>query len=296
MDGPAAPASDRRPTAAHAKDASERGPLPETILSSAQITVLLTLSVEEVQKKLEEILGFENHQTCLKEASLLDFYVSGFWWAKEMNFTVQQISAFMTLQHMVLENIKDKQMPLVDNFKEFATALAETGQVALSKKEGDEFFSLAQATSITDYFRSSVFQHYKLYEFLFKHPREELIVGIEEDIEVIGSGESLFVAPLEEGMSSDIFSRYVVPQPAEENTDELSAELVKEPRGDREETQSGADTEVTDPHEGFAVEEVRSVLGHLTGDALGSLQMEISERLRVQEETYAARIDRLKES
>ncbi|KAB0351851.1 hypothetical protein FD754_016708, partial [Muntiacus muntjak] len=56
--------------------------------------------------KLEKFLNFKNLQTCLKEASLLDYYVSGFLWAKGMNFSVIQYSKFMTLLDMLLHNLR----------------------------------------------------------------------------------------------------------------------------------------------------------------------------------------------
>lgn len=51
-------------------------------------------------------MSFRNHQTCMKEAALLDFYVCGFWWAKEANFTTTQTSFTMAVLHMLLDNIR----------------------------------------------------------------------------------------------------------------------------------------------------------------------------------------------
>ena len=42
----------------------------------------------------------------LKEASILDYYVAGFWWAREQGFVQEQASAFYTVLHMMLENVK----------------------------------------------------------------------------------------------------------------------------------------------------------------------------------------------
>ena len=58
--------------------------------------------------KLEKFLNFKNLQTCLKDASLLDYYVSGFLWAKGMDFSVIQYSKFMTLLDMLLHNLRSK--------------------------------------------------------------------------------------------------------------------------------------------------------------------------------------------
>jgi len=59
-------------------------------------------------RQFEDILNFKKHQTCLKEAAQLEYFVSGFWWAKEMNFTSQQISFIMALLQQLLDSIKSK--------------------------------------------------------------------------------------------------------------------------------------------------------------------------------------------
>ncbi|XP_041117837.1 ciliary-associated calcium-binding coiled-coil protein 1-like [Polyodon spathula] len=257
-------------------------------LSHSQVSMLSELSVEEVQKKMEDILQFKNRQTCLKEAALLDYYVSGFWWAKEMNFTSQQISGFMTLLHMLLENAK-KHMSLVENWKELAKTMAGIGQSSPVGKGGIEFFSVDQAISIIDYFKSSLFQHYKLYEFLFSQPRDELVLSLEENIEVIKPTEFPFPAPLEEGLPSDIYSQFMAPAPAEQNEDKMDKE-------DYDERTPVTEAEVKDPLEGYTMADVKSVLGLVTRDIIENLQTEISEKLRAQEETYIVRMDKLKNS
>ncbi|XP_036405021.1 ciliary-associated calcium-binding coiled-coil protein 1 [Megalops cyprinoides] len=196
-------------------DSSEKGHLLEwNIVSLEQINLLLNLTVEELEVQLKEILNFKNYQTCLKEAALLDYFVSGFWWAKEMNFTCQQVSCFMALLQLLLDNIREKQMPFVDNYKEFAKAIAGTRKSLSSEDDASPLFDVDQAIAITDYFRFGLFQHYKMYEFLFTQPREERVFKMEETIEVISPGD--FAAPLEEGMPTDVFFRYMAPAPVEQ--------------------------------------------------------------------------------
>ncbi|KAK1164620.1 ciliary-associated calcium-binding coiled-coil protein 1 isoform X1 [Acipenser oxyrinchus oxyrinchus] len=72
----------------------------------------------------------------------------------------------------------------------------------------------------------SLVQHYKLYEFLFSQPKDKLVQGLEENIEVIKPTEFPFPAPLEEGLSSDIYSQLIEPAPAEQNEDEVLLEIV----------------------------------------------------------------------
>ncbi|NXN29696.1 CBCO1 protein, partial [Nycticryphes semicollaris] len=101
--------------------------------------------------ELEEILNFKQLKTSLKEGILLDYYTAGFWWAKESNFSVIQLSGFMDLLHFLLENLRDKHMTLGDNLKELGKAMAGIGEID-SEKSGDlNFFSIEQAKAVIDY-------------------------------------------------------------------------------------------------------------------------------------------------
>ncbi|KAI6066513.1 At-rich interactive domain-containing protein 5b [Aix galericulata] len=149
----------------------------QTFLSLSQITALSEQNVEGVQKKLEEFLNFKQLKTSLKEAILLDYYTAGFWWAKEKNFSLVQLSGFMDLLNFLLENLRDKHMTLEDNIKELGKAMAGIGETD-SERSGDmDVFSIEQAKAIIDYLNISLFKPYKLYEHLFHCPREEVVIS-----------------------------------------------------------------------------------------------------------------------
>lgn len=66
-------------------------------------------------RTLEEFLNLKQRLTSLKEAAILDYYVSGFWWAKASEFTPVQLGGFLTLLNMLLENLESRfsyTMPL----------------------------------------------------------------------------------------------------------------------------------------------------------------------------------------
>ncbi|XP_012989576.2 ciliary-associated calcium-binding coiled-coil protein 1 isoform X2 [Esox lucius] len=264
---------------------AERDKLYWKKMSHDQINTLLDLTVEQVQLQFEEILDFGNHRTCLKEAALLDYFVHGFWWAKEMNFTCQQISCIMAVLQLLLDNLSEKQIPFGDNLNEFAKFIARMRQ---SPPEVDPLFDVEQATSIADYLTFSLFQNYRLYEFLFTQPREELLLGKERTIEVLRSTD--LVAPLEEGMSTDVYLRYMAPVAVGEHEERSRQE--EEPEEDvagRTENQEKEQAEF----EGYTVEDVKLVMEDLTKEMLGNLQAEFTEKLRIQE-TYSARLEQLK--
>ncbi|XP_067909417.1 ciliary-associated calcium-binding coiled-coil protein 1 isoform X3 [Heterodontus francisci] len=233
-------------------------------------------------RTLAEILQLKQYQFCMKEGALLDYYVSGFLWAQEQNFTMLQISAFMTLLNIILENISEKHLPLLDNLKELKKVMTEIVQSSSEMSGGGEFFTVDQAKAIISYMRISLFQHYKLYEFLFHHAPDVEIRSTELEVEVIKSADP-FPSPLEESLTWDIYSSYVLLQPPED----LVAEV------ETEEGKDVTETMTDDPLAYYTIDDVKSVLGQVTGEMLKSLQSEINEKLQKQEEAYSARISKL---
>ncbi|XP_075280287.1 ciliary-associated calcium-binding coiled-coil protein 1 isoform X2 [Opisthocomus hoazin] len=244
-----------------------------TFLSLSQITALSEQNVEGVQKKLEEFLNFKQLKTSLKEAILLDYYTAGFWWAKEMNFSLIQLSEFMDLLNFLLENLSDKHMTLGDNLKELGKAMAGIGE-ADSERSGDlSFFSIEQAKAVIDYLNISLFKHYKLYEYLFHSPREELVISNEYVIELAQPEVPPFPALLEEGVPSDICSSVTISPTAAEKESKGSDQegYLEEPCPEVE----------ADAVAGVTAEDQKSAA-------------EINAKLQMQEEAYALRTEKLK--
>ncbi|KAL2769682.1 ciliary-associated calcium-binding coiled-coil protein 1 isoform 4, partial [Daubentonia madagascariensis] len=250
-----------------------------------------TEDVDGIQEKLATFLNFKNLQTCLKDAILLDYYVSGFLWARGMDFSIIQYSKFMTLLNMLLHNLKTLHMSLEDSIKWLGEVMAEIGPTHSQKCEEWNVFDVRQANAIIDYLKISLFQHYKLYEFMFFSAREEIVIGTEQAIEVVRPTGCPFPDPLEEGISFDIYSTFIQPPPT------LDTEMkgLDQERGP-EESQPETDTSDMDPLVGFTIEDVKSVLGRVTDSILMRIQNEINEKLQIQEEAFNARIEKLKKA
>ncbi|XP_055033027.2 ciliary-associated calcium-binding coiled-coil protein 1 isoform X1 [Misgurnus anguillicaudatus] len=264
-------------------------PFPQwKLLDHNQIKKLLDLPVEEVQLQFKGILDLKNHQTCMKDAALLDYFVNGFWWAKEMNFTYPQILFIMALLQQLLDNISNKQTSFADNVKVFTQTMNVTGhQSSSSAAETDAsvLFDAVQIRSITDYFRTSVFQHYRLYESLFTQRKQQL-VSIEKCIEVVTPVD--FVPPLEEGMPADLYFQYVAP-PRVQTPEQESLEQNGDDPGKAELEEN--DEDQTD----FNIGDVRDVLEEITQEMLAQLQADFTEKMRAHEEIYTSRLERLQE-
>ncbi|NWT18542.1 CBCO1 protein, partial [Vireo altiloquus] len=129
--------------------------------------------------KMKEFLNLTQLKRSLKEAILLDYYTAGFWWAKEMNFSLTQLSGFMNLLNFTLENLSNKHMTLGDNLKELERAISGMGETDSEGKGDRHLFSIEQAKAIIDHLVISLFKHYKAYEYLFHGRREEPVVSNE---------------------------------------------------------------------------------------------------------------------
>ncbi|XP_047618069.1 ciliary-associated calcium-binding coiled-coil protein 1 [Phacochoerus africanus] len=265
--------------------------LSPDFLSVAQITEMLAEDADGVQRKLEKFLNFKNLHTCLKEAILLDYYVSGFLWARGMDFSIIQYSKFITLLDMLLHNLRTLRMSLEDSIKWLGEVMAEIGPSHSQKNEEWNIFDIKQTNAIVDYLKVSLFQHYKLYEFLFYATREEIVIGTEQVIEVVKPVGHPFPDPLEEGMAFDIYSTFIEPPP----TLDMEMKELHQEQGP-EESHPEANTSETDPLVGFTIEDIKSVLSQVTDDILIGIQTEINEKLQIQEEAFNARIEKLKKA
>ncbi|KAB5555361.1 hypothetical protein PHYPO_G00033120 [Pangasianodon hypophthalmus] len=286
--------TDKKDARLNVNEAGEKFP-QWPCLSCENINLLMELSVDQVQLQFVDVLDLKKHQTCVKEASLLDYFVAGFWWAKEMTFTCQQISFIMALLQLLLDNIKDKHMPFADNFKEFTRTLLATRQSSPSASAAvNPLFDLVTvleccllAWLLGKICACFLFQHYSLYEFLFSHPRDNMLQGMERNIEVVNSAD--FIAPLEEGTPTDDL-HHIAPSPAvlPDQDSDTCVEKNEEESGECEQR------ETLESLEGFSVEDVREVLGEMTREVLVKLQADFTEKLRIQEKTYTARLESLK--
>lgn len=182
-------------------------------------------------------------------------------------------------------------MSLEDSLRWLGEVMAEIGPSHLQKNEKWNIFDVRQAKTIINYFKISLFQHYKLYEFLFYSTREEIVIGTEQMIEVVKPSGGLFPNPLEEGISFDIYSTFIKQAPT------LDIEMKRlDQEQSSTESHPAATTSETDALVGFTIEDVKSVLAQVTDDILISLQTEINEKLQVQEEAFNARIEKLKKA
>ncbi|KAK7465959.1 hypothetical protein BaRGS_00037497, partial [Batillaria attramentaria] len=275
----------------HAKDKHEgeverkEGFLAYQVLPQDVSKELLEMDIDDMQRKICEFFKLENVSTHLQDAAIADYYTSAVWWAKEQGFNEQQMSGFFTAVHTLLENLKEKQMSLVDNVKEMKLLLVGIGTEVAGDVPGGgmEFLEPAQALAVSDYIFNSLFQHYRLYEYMFSHTQDEEIIGADLEVEVAKAASLPFPPPLDEGIDAEVYEAYVKtpppsPTPAEEPADEGPAAEIDFS---------------SDVFNQLTPQDVRAVVESVAAEMLGGLQNEISVKLREKENAILARINKV---
>lgn len=262
------------------------------VLSQEASEELLEMDVLSMESKLQELFSL-NPVTELRDAAVLDHYVGATWWGKGQGFDPKQLSGFFTIIHNLMEKIKDESLPLVETFKEFRKMLvgiaAETPDGVESG--GCEFFSADQARQITDYLHSSLFQHFKLYEFMFSQQQTEEIISNELTLEVPPPASLPFPPPLDEGITEDIVQEYLaIPTPSLTASSDENKPLEDAPPPPPE---VKLPVEVKDLFCKLQPEDVKSVVNEVAAEVLQTLQTGVEGKIRNYEETMLKRINKM---
>ncbi|XP_041476606.1 ciliary-associated calcium-binding coiled-coil protein 1-like isoform X2 [Lytechinus variegatus] len=279
-----------------AKAVEKEQSLAWKVLTNSQVQSLLALEIEDVEKSLSEILSLSDFKTDLKDATLLDYYTSAFWWAKEENFDAQQVSGFFTVVHTLMANIKDN-MTAAENLTELRKMMVGIGTNVDEANGGLDFLSLKQAKIITSFLETTLFQHYSLYHFLHHGEREEQIICTDLCVETLPAASMPYPPPLEEGIEEAVYLSHIAPPPQEtkeeeEVVDENADEKIPEISGDDMNEQGDGDV-VKDVLAGVTVEEVKTVFDKVAKEMFAGLQDEVALKLKEREADIITRINRI---
>ncbi|XP_065526949.1 ciliary-associated calcium-binding coiled-coil protein 1 isoform X3 [Lathamus discolor] len=190
------------------------------------------------------------------------------------------IPRLLLCQNKMRKKFKNKHMSLGDNLKELGRAMAGTGEIDTESSGDLNFFSIEQAKAVIDYLNISLFKHYKLYEYLFCSPREELVTSNESAIELAEPTDPPFPALLEEGIPSDIYSSFIT---------SLTAAETGSKGSDQEESDQGeepcpeADSFEVDAVAAVTAEDQKSAEHEIPNEIIGNLEADINEKLQMQE-------------
>lgn len=124
-------------------------------------------------------------ETDARAATEQDFYVCAVFLAKHNKFTLQEASAAIQVASSVLANLKVDRMSLSENVSSFKKLLAEQSSEEDQYAVADDLksfkgsildFQPKSSKKIAHFLNTGLFQHYRMYTFLFHGTRPTQIV------------------------------------------------------------------------------------------------------------------------
>ena len=253
------------------------GSLAWSVLSPSNARDLMSTSPSDIAERLASIMCLTDHDCSMQQAAELDCYVAAVWFTRENGFTIRQTAMFFTILSHLIRNYKDTRVSLNENVVELKR---------LMSKSGDDFsqfnvFDAHQQRLVIDYITETVFQHSKLFVYLFSVEQPELVHSIDLDIEVPSLPGRMYPHPLEDAISRDLWERHVCP-PGDPDVS-LDAPLVDET----------VDETVANSFGSLSQQHVRQVVDEVAGKVLGKFESDIKQQLNERESLYRTKLERL---
>jgi len=156
------------------------------LMPDPETTAAVLESDPDVLKSLvAEKFGLVDCETDAKAATEQDFYVCAVFLAKHNKFTLQEASAALQVTAASLSNLKTGRMALSDNVSRFTKLLSEHSSEVDQYAVADDLKSFKGAILdfqpksnklFSNFLNSGLFQHYRMYTFLFHGTRPTQIV------------------------------------------------------------------------------------------------------------------------
>ncbi|KAI8916887.1 flagellar C1a complex subunit C1a-32-domain-containing protein [Entophlyctis helioformis] len=200
-------------------------------LTADQIDELDACEPEEELAKIAQFLCVLGWKEDLQNSILLSFYHSCYYFAKENKFAPIQISVFFSIMKITLDKTFDKSLSHLHALSEFkkllfdymaSPSLNQVNQSASNALESAswEIFGPQECKLIVDYAISTIFQHHRLYQYVFTNEQEKQEIELPITLELPPNPP-----PLSEGIT---FEAYETEQRARElaERDLLDAESL----------------------------------------------------------------------
>ncbi|CAD5118917.1 DgyrCDS7592 [Dimorphilus gyrociliatus] len=250
--------------------------------------------VLKIEEKLLDFLKLQQTHIDLKEGSALDYYVGLVWFAKQQKYNAEQTSALYTVGHNLFDNIQEKHISLVENLKElkkYFAGIAMNDTVELSG--GLECFDLNQAKDILTFLNITIFQHYRLYEYMFCCTQAEEIIGLDLEVEVPKPATLPWPAPLDEAVDESLFKQYIAPPPEPTPEPELSEEELAALKAAEIEKDIETAKREDELLSQLQPEEIKKIISEVFEEVVGTVDHQVAEKLREKENQFIQRINKI---
>lgn len=252
---------------------------------------------DQIAMKLAVVMGLNHHEENLSDASLLDYYVATYWFAREHKFTEEQTSTLFTITHTLITNLKDQHLSLQDNIQQLRGLLA--AGVGLSPQQTAlQCLTPEIAKLVVECVTTGLFQHYRLFQYLFEEQQSELQINLSLQVDVPPLPSTFIPPPLDEAIPLELYERCLAPKPAD-----VVVQEDRQPTPNEEEDQVTVDPssivsdwtqEESEVLKKVSPEELKAVMESLTSDTLLVYQTEVFKKLQEKEEMLISRLSKLK--
>jgi len=256
-------------------------------LSLEDVKKLESMTPEFVEKHFSEMMNLNEYKTDLVHGSLVDFYLTHYWWAaRTQSFNAEQISIYFSIVFTLLESLKEKKIKIKQNIIEFQNVLSQVNQNV-------KLFSNEQINVIAEAVFVSFFQHYKMYEFLAYEAQTEYVISKEITIECPIPSEIPYPPPLDEALPEQFYNKYILkindePVPSTEK-ESIKSEITEAlPEINKE-----IETQIKTMFDGLSVEDAKKIIYEVTTEMVADLKVEMRKSLKEKENALIAEISKV---
>ncbi|KAJ3056395.1 hypothetical protein HK097_007124 [Rhizophlyctis rosea] len=207
-------------------ETEERGtpvPLTYSLFSPEQLADLGDADVDEAVNKVARFLSLATWREDLQTNILVSFHFCNYLFAKDNNFTPQQIGALCAIMKTVLDRSVEKALPLPEAVALFRKLLlGHFSPTVSSDSEPElgswEIFGFREVKLATDWAASGLFPHYRLHYYVLTTDQERQNVDLSLTLEY----PQIPTTPPRTEPTSDTSTHEVEPVPGAQPTDTLA--------------------------------------------------------------------------
>ena len=266
-----------------------------------------------MEARVAEVLGISAAQarSDLYSSLMVDVFFYTTWFARtelKPAPNSKQFSALWALTRLLVDNIREHNMGLEENFRFFQRTLAaygcgsdgkapewpeddETAAVLEAEDDSEELaacnaFEPEQAVAIASFFQRTFFQHYRLYVAMLKpglFPRPEVTSAVELELEL---PPTTAFPPMREFQTLESWE-------AAEAEARAERERVEREEQERRDAEAAARQAEEDAREKLTPERIREITAKTIQKFLGQLEAEIRAKAGSQEAELSTRLEKL---
>eukprot|EP00912_Choanoflagellata_sp_UC4_P000600 UC4_evm1s373 len=220
--------------------------------------------------------------TSLRDAAVLDYYVTVIWFAQEHRFEEQETSAFLQLAENLFENCTKTEMSLAENVTTLRDVMLTHGPDRPDAyPDGNvipDFNSIQRGKLVIDFFMTGLFQHYCLWQDMFSVDQDPAVV-----ISTLQVCSPPPCPPLDEAVTEAHWQLYLDPnQPpqaeeASEEADEIEISAVAPPKN-------------------LTAEQVKTIASAVIAKEIEKLETDVRNKLKDRETKIGSRLNSLEAS